>query len=113
MSPYIPGKSTTISQLHYYPNGVSWDSAEQECGQYGLENDQYIIRSISELEGKTLWIGEKVYHLTLPWILGRYLDTDVTMFAEESEVAPPKVVVTRTSLLFTHHYKLDHKFSSC
>ena len=82
MSPYIPGKSTTIPQLHYYPNGVSWDSAEQECGQYGLENAQHIIRNISELEGKTFWIGEQVYRVTLPWIeiLGRYLDTDVKMF---------------------------------
>ena len=45
-----------------------------ECGQYGLENDQHMLSSISELEGKTFWIGEKVYHLTLPWmeILGRY-----------------------------------------
>ena len=41
-----------------------------------LENDQHILRNISELEGKTFWIGEKVYHVTLPWIeiLGRYLD---------------------------------------
>jgi hypothetical protein len=68
--------------LHYYPSGVTWDSAIKECGQHGLENDQLILRSISDLEGKTFWIGEKVYHLTLPWIeiLGRYLDIDVTMF---------------------------------
>ena len=39
-----------------------------ECGQYGLENDQHILSSISEFEGKTFWIGEKVYHLTLPWM---------------------------------------------
>jgi hypothetical protein len=28
------------------------------------------------------WIGEKVYHVTLPWmeILGRYLDKDLTTF---------------------------------
>ena len=45
-----------------------------ECGQYGLENDQHVLISISELEGKTFWIGEQVYHLTLRWIeiLGRY-----------------------------------------
>jgi hypothetical protein len=38
--------------------------------------------SISDLEGKTFWIGEKVYHVTLPWMepLGRYLDTNLTMF---------------------------------
>ena len=67
---------------HYYPNGVSWDSAVSECGQHGLENDQHILRNISELEGKTFWIGEKVYHVTLPWmeILGRYLDKDFTTF---------------------------------
>ena len=67
--------------LHYYPSGVSWDSAMNECGQHGLENDQHILRNISELEGKTFWIGEKA-NLTLPWIeiLGRYLDTVVTMF---------------------------------
>ena len=52
-----------------------------ECGQYGLENDQHILSSISELEGKTFWIGEKVYHVTLPWMepLGRYLDINLTM----------------------------------
>jgi len=82
LSPYIPGKSTILPQLHFNSNGVSWDSASTECGQYGLENDQHILRSISELEGKTFWIGEKVYHVTLPWIeiLGRYLDADLTMF---------------------------------
>ena len=54
-----------------------------QCGQYGLENDQHILSSISELEGKTFWIGEKVYHVTLPWIeiLGRCLDKDLTMFS--------------------------------
>ena len=80
MSPYIPGQSITIP--HYYPRGVSCDSAANECGQYELENDQHILRNISDLEGKTFWIGEKVYHVTLPWIeiLGRYLDAVVTMF---------------------------------
>ena len=65
---------------HYYPNGVSWDSAVNECGIHALENDQNILSNISELEGKTFWIGEKVYHVTLPWmeILGRYLDKDFT-----------------------------------
>ena len=74
LSSYLPGKSTTIP--HYYPNRLSWDSAAKKCGQYGLENDQNILRSISELEGKKFWIGEKVYHVTLPWmeILGIYLD---------------------------------------
>jgi hypothetical protein len=63
-----------IPQVHYNSNGVSWESAANVCGQYGLENDQHILSSISELEGKTFWIGEKVYHVTLPWIeiLGRY-----------------------------------------
>jgi hypothetical protein len=71
-----------IPQVHSNSNGVSWESAAKVCGQYGLENDQHIIRNISELEGKTFWIGEKVYHLTLPWIeiLGRHLDIDLTMF---------------------------------
>ena len=71
-----------IPQVHSNSNGVSWESAAKVCGQYGLENDQHIIRNITELEGKTFWIGEKVYHLTLPWIeiLGRYLDIDLTMF---------------------------------
>jgi hypothetical protein len=56
-------------------------SAAMECGQYGLENDQHILRNIPQLEGKTFWIREKVYHITLPWIeiLGRYLDADLTM----------------------------------
>jgi hypothetical protein len=68
--------------VHSNSNGVSWESAAKVCGQYGLENDQHIIRNIPELEGKTFWIGEKVYHLTLPWIeiLDRYLDIDLTMF---------------------------------
>jgi hypothetical protein len=63
-----------IPQVHSNSNGVSWESAAKECGQYELENDQHILSSISELEGKTFWIGEKVYHVTLPWIetLGRY-----------------------------------------
>ena len=63
-----------IQQVHSNSNGISWDSAAKECGQYGLENDQHILSSISELEGKTFWIGETVYHVTLPWIeiLGRY-----------------------------------------
>jgi hypothetical protein len=71
-----------IPLVHSNSNGVSWESAAKVCGQYGLENDQHIIRNISGLEGKTFWIGEKVYHLTLPWIeiLGRYLDIDLTMF---------------------------------
>jgi hypothetical protein len=71
-----------IPQVHSDSNGVSWEYAAKECGQYGLENDQHIIRNIPELEGKIFWIGEKVYHLTLPWIeiLGRYLDTVVAMF---------------------------------
>jgi len=71
-----------LPQVHSNSNGVSFDSAATECGQYGLENDQHILSSISELEGKTFWIGEKVYHVTLPWIeiLGRYLGTVVTMF---------------------------------
>jgi hypothetical protein len=71
-----------IPLVHSNSNGVSWESAAKVCGQYGLENDQHIIRNIPELEGKTFWIGEKVYHLTLPWIeiLGRYLDIDLTMF---------------------------------
>ena len=70
-----------IPQVHSNSNGVSWESAAKECGQYGLENDQHILSSISELEGKTFWIGEKA-NLTLPWIeiLGRYLNTVVTMF---------------------------------
>jgi hypothetical protein len=56
-------------------------SAAMEYGQYGLENDQHILRNIPQLEGKTFWIREKVYHVTLPWIeiLGRYLDADLTM----------------------------------
>jgi hypothetical protein len=68
--------------VHFISNGVSWDYAANKCGQYELENDQHMLRSISELEGRTFWIGEKVYHVTLPWIeiLGRYLDTVVTMF---------------------------------
>jgi hypothetical protein len=63
-----------IPQVHSSSNRVSWESAAKECGQYGLENDQRILSSISELEGMTFWIGEKVYHVTLPWIeiLGRY-----------------------------------------
>jgi hypothetical protein len=63
-----------IPQVHFNSSGVSWDSAAKKCGQYGLENDQHILSSISELEGKTFWIGENVYHVTLPWIeiLGRY-----------------------------------------
>jgi len=70
-----------LPQVHSNSNGVSWDSAATECGQYGLENDQHILSSISDLEGKTFWIGEKVYHVTLPWIeiLGRYLDTELRM----------------------------------
>lgn len=50
--------------------------------EYGLENDQHILRSISELDGNTFWIGENVYHVTFPWveILGRYLDADLSMF---------------------------------
>jgi hypothetical protein len=70
-----------LPQVHSNLSGVSWDSAATECGQYGLENDQHIIRDISDLEGKTFWIGEKVYHATLPWmeILGKYLDTNLTM----------------------------------
>ena len=69
-----------LPQFHTNLNGVSWDSAAMECGQYGLEDDQHILRNISDLEGKTFWIGEKVYHVTLPWmeILGRYLDKDLT-----------------------------------
>ena len=71
-----------LPQVHTNLNGISWDSAATECGQYGLENDQHILRDISDLEGKIFWIGEKVYHITLPWmeILGRYLDTNLTMF---------------------------------
>jgi hypothetical protein len=71
-----------LPQVHTNLNGISWDSAATECGHYGLENDQYILRDISDLEGKTFWIGEKVYHVTLPWmeIQGRYLDTNLTMF---------------------------------
>ena len=63
-----------IPQVHSNSSGVSWESAAKECGQYGLENDQHILSSISKLEGKIFWIGEKVYHVTLPWIeiLGRY-----------------------------------------
>jgi hypothetical protein len=82
LSPYIPGQSTILPLVHFNSKGVSWDSAAMKCGQYGLENDHHILRNISELEGKTSWIREKVYHLTLPWIeiLGRYLDTDLTMF---------------------------------
>ena len=70
-----------LPQLHFNSNGVSWDSATTECGQYGLENDQHILRNIPDLNGKTFWIGEKVYHVTLSWmeILGRYLDTDLTI----------------------------------
>jgi hypothetical protein len=79
---YFPGQSTMLPQVHSNLSGVSWDSAATECGQYGLENDQHILGNISDLEGKTFWIGEKVYHVTLPWmeILGRYLDTNLTMF---------------------------------
>ena len=62
-----------LPQLHLSANGVTWYYATQKCGQYGLANDQHILRNISEFEGKTFWIGEKVYHVTLPWIeiLGR------------------------------------------
>ena len=71
-----------LPQVHNNLNGISWESAATECGQHGLENHQHILRDISYLEGKTFWIGEKVYHVTLPWmeILGRYLDTNLTMF---------------------------------
>jgi hypothetical protein len=71
-----------LPQVHSILNGVSWDSAATECRQQGLVNDQHILLIITDLDGKTFWIGEKVYHVTLPWIeiLGRYLDTDVTMF---------------------------------
>ena len=71
-----------LPQVHTNLNGISWDSAATECGQHGLENNQHILRNISELKGRTFWIGEKVYHVTLPWmeILGRYLDKDLTTF---------------------------------
>jgi hypothetical protein len=80
---YLPGKSTIVPPLYFNSNGVSRESAAMEGGQYVLENDPYILSSISELEGKTFWIGEKVYYVTLPWIeiLGRYLDKDLTMFS--------------------------------
>jgi len=82
LSPHIPGQSTILPELHFNSSGVSWESAANECGQHGLENDQHILRNIPELEGKTFWIGKKVYHVTLPWmeILGRYLDKDLTTF---------------------------------
>jgi hypothetical protein len=48
-----------IPQVHSNSNGVSWESAAKEYGQYGLENDQHVIRNIPELEGKIFWIGEK------------------------------------------------------
>jgi hypothetical protein len=81
LSPHISGQST-ILQFNFNSSGVSWESAANACGHYGLENDQHILRNIHELEGKTFWIGEKVYHVTLPWmeILGRYLDKDLTTF---------------------------------
>jgi hypothetical protein len=71
-----------LPQVHTNLNGISWDSAATECGQHGLENNQHILRNISELKGRTFWIGEKVYHVILPWmeILGRYLDKDLTTF---------------------------------
>ena len=71
-----------LPQVHTNLNGISWDSATTECRQQGLENDQHILRNISELKGKTFWIGEKVYRVTLPWmeLLGRYLDKDLTTF---------------------------------
>ena len=71
-----------LPQVHTHLNGISWDSAATECGQHGLENNQHILHNISELKGRTFWIGEKVYHVTLPWmeILGRYLDKDFTTF---------------------------------
>ena len=39
-------------------------------------------RNVDNRDGKAFWRGEQIYHLTLPWIeiLGRYLDTIVTMF---------------------------------
>ena len=82
MSSCLPGQSTTIPQVHLNSNGVSWDYATNKCGQYGLENDQHILGNISDLEGEKFWIGEKVYHVTLPWMepLGRFLDTNLTMF---------------------------------
>ena len=82
MYSYFPGQSTMLPQVHSNLSGVSWDSAATECGQYGLENDQHILGNISDLVGKTFSIGEKVYHVTLPWmeILGRYLDTNLNMF---------------------------------
>ena len=82
MYSYLPGKSTIIPPLYFNSNGVSWESAATECGQYGLENDQHILRNAPALEGKTFWIGETIYHVTLPWIeiLGIYLDTDLTIF---------------------------------
>ena len=82
MYSYPQGKSTILPSLYFDSNGVSWDYAANKCGQHGLENDQHILRNISDLEGKTFWIGEKVYHVTLPWmeILGRYLDTNLSMF---------------------------------
>ena len=71
-----------LPQVHSNLSGVSWDFAATKCGQYGLENDQHILGNISDLEGEKFWIGEKVYHVTLPWMepLGRYLDTNLTMF---------------------------------
>jgi hypothetical protein len=51
-----------LPQVHTDLNGVSYNSAATECGKQGLENDQHILLSTSDLEGKTFWIGEKVYH---------------------------------------------------
>ena len=53
LSPHIPGQSTILPQLHFNSSGVSLESAANECGHYGLENDQYMLRNIPELEGKT------------------------------------------------------------
>jgi hypothetical protein len=44
---YFPGQSTMLSQVHSNLSGVSWESAATKCGQYGLENDQHILRDIS------------------------------------------------------------------
>jgi hypothetical protein len=55
-----------LPQVHTNLNGVSWNSAVSECGQYGLENDQQRFEFTTLVVIGTDCIGscKSNYHMT-------------------------------------------------
>ncbi|CAC5397641.1 unnamed protein product [Mytilus coruscus] len=52
----------------YHTVKKTWKAASDECGSFGLEFEENVLKNIDALLGKEFWIGMAIYSVTTPWI---------------------------------------------